>query len=106
MKKLNKKTGKQTSLLAAAVKIDEMDFLEELIKDLADRRYETGYCNQPVPQGWSAMDTSSLEAYVSGTIALADGDDHFAMPFVTCFMFTCTKVEDSGYDLSWISSLS
>lgn len=92
--------------MAAAAKIDEIDFLEELVKDLAYRRYDIGYSNESVPEGWSAMDTSSLEAFVSGTIALAEGNEQFAVPFTTCFMFTCTKAKEEGYDLSWMSSLS
>lgn len=104
MKKINRK--QTNSPLAAAVMIDEMEFLEELVKDLADRHNDIGYSNESAPIGWNTIDTSSLEAYVSGTIAMADDKEHSVMPFTTCFMFTCSKVRKGDYELSWISSLS
>lgn len=107
MKKINKRTVKHTADgLAAVVKIDEMDFLEELIKDLADKHYDAGYRHESAPAGWNTIDTSSLEAYISGSIAMADDNEHSVVPFTTCFMFTCTKMKRGEYDLTWISSLS
>jgi hypothetical protein len=106
MKKANKNSRHTADSLAAAVSIDEFDFLEEVVKDLATRRYDIGYCRESVPAGWNAIDTSSIEAYVSGTIAMADDTEHSIIPFTTCFFFTCSKVKRGEYDLSWISSLS
>ncbi len=87
--------------------LDQPGLLESLVEKLADRHYDIGYSNAAVPG--KAIDTSSVETYVSGTIAFADANDNEAtinMPFITCFLFTCAKEKEGLYKLAWSSSLS
>ena len=88
--------------------LDEPEFVQNLVERLAYRRNEIGYGNQAMPRGLKAIETSSTETYVSGTMALdmENGEERINMPFITCFMFTCIKGKTDPYQLIWSSSLS
>jgi hypothetical protein len=92
--------------IAITATFDESGFLGNLVEKLADRRNDPGYSFEKVQPGWLAIETSSLEAHVSGDIILADKKDLIKMPFVTCFLFTCTKRRRGEYKLTWANSLS
>ncbi|MEQ1676120.1 MAG: hypothetical protein ABL876_05450 [Chitinophagaceae bacterium] len=87
---------------------DEPAFVQNLVERLAYRRYELGYSKQLIPRGLKALETSSTETYVSGTMAIdfEDGQEHINMPFITCFLFTCIKGKSDPYQLIWSCSLS
>ena len=85
---------------------DQPGFLETLVEKLADRRYDIGYSKAVVPKDSEAIETSSTETYTSGTVAIDDNDELIYMPFITRFLFTCTKEEDGPYKLAWSASLS
>ena len=92
--------------------LDKPDLIEDLVEKLADRRVDIGYSNAAVPVELKAVDTSSTETYVSGTMAIdftADaetGEERINMPFITCFLFTCIKGKKDPYQLIWSSSLN
>jgi len=85
---------------------DQPGFLETLVEKLADRRYDIGYSKTTVPEDSEAIETSSTETYTSGTVGIDDNDELINMPFITRFLFTCTKEEDGPYKLAWSASLS
>ena len=99
---------KQTLHISAA--FDQPEFVQNLVERLAYRRYELGYSNQTMPGGLKALETSSTETYVSGTMALDfpvdTGEENINMPFITCFLFTCIKGKSDPYQLIWSSSMS
>ncbi|HWR32948.1 MAG TPA: hypothetical protein VN451_05465 [Chitinophagaceae bacterium] len=94
--------------LHISASFDEPELVQNLVERLAYRRYEIGFSKQTVPRGLKAIETSSTETYVSGTMAIdADNsNEHFNMPFITCFLFTCIKGPSEPYQLIWSSSLS
>jgi len=85
---------------------DKPDLLEDMVEKLAYRRTESGFSNTPVSKESKAIDTSSTETYVSGTVALEDNKEIINMPFITCFLFTCIKDKEQAYNLEWSFSLS
>ncbi|HKZ66593.1 MAG TPA: hypothetical protein VJ111_09575 [Chitinophagaceae bacterium] len=85
---------------------DQPGFLEILVEKLADRRYDIGYSKALVPKDSEALETSSTETYTSGTVAIDDTGELINMPFITRFLFTCIKEENSPYKLAWSISLS
>lgn len=91
---------------------DQPEFIQNLVERLAYRRYELGYSKQTMPAGFKALETSSTETYVSGTMALdfhADAymaEEKIHMPFITSFLFTCIKGKTDPYQLIWSSSLN
>src|SRR5688572_3540929 len=87
--------------------LDEPEFVQNLVERLAYRRNEIGYGNQVMPKGLKAIETSSTETYVSGTMAIDTGNgETINMPFITSFLFTCIKGKSDPYQLIWSSSLS
>ncbi len=91
---------------------DQPEFLQNLVEQLAYRRYDLGFGKEKLPEGWTAIETSSTETYVSGTIGMnmdnnqQNTKEHIQMPFITNFLFTCIKGEKEPYQLIWSSSLS
>ena len=90
--------------------LDQPELLENLVEKLASRRYDIGYSMETVPQDWQAVETSSTETYVSGTLSfsgLTNSDDTSVnIPFITSMLFTCIKGKEDDYRLLWSSSLS
>ena len=90
--------------------LDQPELLENLVEKLASRRYDIGYSRETVPQDWQAVETSSTETYVSGTLSfsgLTNNDDTAVnIPFITSMLFTCIKGKEDDYRLLWSSSLS
>lgn len=93
------------SLLITAT-LDKPDLLENLVEKLAYRHCDLGYGKEKMPDNREALETSSTETYVSGTITLDDAGEQINMPFITCFLFTCIKGKDGVYKLEWGTSLS
>ena len=91
---------------------DQPEFVQNLVERLAYRRYDLGYGKQKMPAGLKALETSTTETYVSGTMNIdMTGDtgtreDNIQMPFITCFLFTCIKGKSEPYQLIWRNSLS
>ncbi len=108
MKKTNNKTNKQTpySPVTIIASLEEPFMVKELVERLADRRYDIGYSCEAVPDGWEAIETSSIEAYVSVNLDLSAANDRINTSFTTSFIFTCAKSMEGSYDLSWFNSLS
>ena len=95
--------------LLISTTFDQPELLRNMVERLADRRYDIGFANEKMPGGWEALETSSTETYVSGTTTIDSNEndsDRINMPFITCFMFTCSKGKDHPYQLNWSASLS
>jgi hypothetical protein len=93
--------------LHISASFDEPEFVQNLVERLAYRRYELGFSKQQMPRGLKALETSSTETYVSGTLALdMENEERINMPFITAFLFTCVKGKTDPYQLIWSASLS
>ena len=98
--------------LHISASFDQPEFVQNLVERLACRRYELGFSKQHMPRGFKALETSSTETYVGGTMAVdfpADttkSEERINMPFITSFLFTCIKGKTEPYQLIWSSSLN
>ena len=87
--------------------VDEPEVLENIIEQLATRRYDIGYGRAIVPNDWQAIDTSSIETYISGRVEFDYNEtQRIRVPYITCFIFSCMKEKNNPYDLKWSFSLS
>lgn len=87
--------------------VDRPEMLNEIIVKLAIRPYDIGYGRARVPRSWYALDTSSVEAYISGGVEFDYNEtQRINIPYITGFVFSCTKENDKPYDLKWSFSLS
>ena len=99
-------------ILQISASFDQPEFVQNLVERLAYRRYEFGFGNEKMPKGLKALETSSTETYVSGTLAIdfpggiENNEERINMPFITPFLFTCIKGKGDPYQLIWSSSLS
>jgi hypothetical protein len=97
-------------ILQITATLDQPELLESLVEKLASRRCDIGYSREMVPQDWQAVETSSTETYVSGTLSFGgvtnDEDASVNVPFITSMLFTCIKGKENDYKLLWSSSLS
>jgi predicted secreted acid phosphatase len=101
------KTQVMKKALHISAALDQPELLENMVEKLAYRRYEMGYGKEKMPKGWEADETSSTEAYVSGTVEFSyNEDEKIRMPFITCFLFTCAHGNKEPYKLNWSMSLS
>ena len=91
--------------------LDQPALLESLVEKLASRRFDIGYALEQMPEDWKAIEISSTETFVSGTLSLSDEtntieENAINMPFITPMLFTCIKEGQDSYRLLWSSSLS
>ncbi|MDZ4808659.1 MAG: hypothetical protein SGI96_10355 [Bacteroidota bacterium] len=99
-------------MLHISAAFDQPEFIQNLVERLAYRRYEFGFGNEKMPPGFKALETSSTETYVSGTMAIdfpagtETDEERINMPFITCFLFTCIKGKTDPYQLIWSSSMN
>lgn len=91
--------------VAFTAKFEEPVLLEALVERLADRRADTGFGEAIVPPDYHAVETSTIEAFVSGSL-LFTPENGGKMPFTTSYMFTCVKGWGGNYNLRWANSLS
>ncbi|HKZ68043.1 MAG TPA: hypothetical protein VJ111_16865 [Chitinophagaceae bacterium] len=106
-KPINKNSNKMKNpSIDIVAKLVQPRMLRNLVEKLADRGYDIGYSFEKMQPGWQAIDTSSIEAYVSVNTNLSTETDSLSMNFVTCFLFTCIKAKRQDYTLTWVNSLS
>jgi len=107
MKKFNKLTTEAgQNVKSVSVAIDETKLLCDMVEELARFRQSAGFQSENSPVGWNSIETSSLEAYVSGTLSI-DIDGEVKSPsFVSSFVFTCIRPLRGDYTLSWMNSMS
>jgi hypothetical protein len=96
----------EDSAILVTAYLEELDLLQILVERLVDRNCDRGYALKLVPVNYRAIGPSSLEALVSGYIIISQENDLTEIPFMSCFLITCTKTEKSQYNLTWMSSLS
>lgn len=85
-------------------RFDHSWFLPGMVEELASTRTEAGFNKVTVPADSQAIETSTIEAFVSGNLVFSDNDRH--KHFTGGFLFTCIKPLDSTYKMVWCSSLS
>lgn len=90
--------------LQITASLDQPELLENMVEKLACRRADivSGERNGE----WQLLNSSSVEKYVSGTLAFAGEGGETTLSFITCFLFSCTKEKADPYKLHWSMSLS
>jgi hypothetical protein len=92
--------------LHVAASIDQPEMMENMVEQLARRNSDMGYAKTSITGEWQAVDTSSIEKYVTGTLEVELENENLRIPFISSFLFSCTKEKDHPYKLNWSMSLS
>ena len=106
MKSRPNRNRSEHSPISVDARLSDPNLLVFLVEKLAERRNSAGFDQQHVQPGWKAIETSSIEAYVSGNTNLSQNTDAIDAGFTTSFIFSCTKVKGEGYAFTWLCSLS
>ena len=97
------------SLMSITANLEQPAILRNVIEKLASRHVDMGFTNAIVPRQWKAIETSGIQATVSGTLDLYKHDNdgqEVNIPFDSGFLFTCIKGKNGFFNLEWSSSLS
>ena len=87
--------------------VDRPEVLEDIIEKLAIRQNDIGYAKAAVPKAWTALDSSSVEAYISGAVEFDYSEtQRIKVTYITGFLFSCIKEKNEPYDLKWSFSMS
>ena len=106
-KPINKNSNQmKNSSIGIAANLVEPRMLKNLVEKLADSHHDMGYSFEKMQAGWQAIETSSIEAYVSVDTNLSTKTDSIRMNSITSFLFTCIKAKRQDYKLTWVNSLS
>ena len=84
--------------------VEDPCILQLLVETLAESKPNPLFRIRRIHRGWKVLESSSIEARVSGGINFSQ-EKNADIPFVTCFVFTCTKGK-AKYELKWSNSLS
>jgi len=95
---------KESTYLKA--KLGEAFLLKYVIESLAQRKTPAGYHLEKTGPEQIAIESSSVEAFVSGNIYYITHNIQLSLPFTTSFLFTCIKTRRTGFSLNWVLSLS
>jgi hypothetical protein len=103
MKKLN---HHEHLPLTVSASFDNFQLLESIIEKLSYRKPASNMPSLPASLGIEAIDTSCVEAYVSGSFLLSEKEVYTCSSFTSCFLFTCIREKNGVDSLAWSSSLS
>ena len=80
--------------------------LKKMVENLAGMQYQAKNNLGRTVNDLTLIESSSIESYTAGENHISVGGEVIKMPFLTSFIYTCLKTEDSGYRLEWGISLS
>lgn len=102
MKKVRKQSKHdQTDV---TVTLDHFQLTRDLVEKLAFRSFAAPEKKDDLDG--MAMDLSSIEAYVKGSLHLAEGDRSRRVPFLGSYFFTCVQTSKGDNLMHWAHSLS
>jgi hypothetical protein len=102
----NQENKHEPSSLAVRISLGEPNLLKNIVEQLAYRRSATWQSPEFVQSEWRSIETSTIEAFVSGMMILTEESSFIHEQFTTCFLFTCIKSKKGNHELTWASSLS
>jgi len=90
--------------------LNEPGVLVTIVETLASQHVDKGYSKMRVPRQWSAVETSSIQAFVLGNFNVTkdteETEETITIPFSGSFLFTCFKEKNGLFNLVWSASLS
>ncbi len=97
---------KEVSLCDVWVDLDERQLLVKMVEELAAFRKSPSDWAMQMPTGLEQVESSFVEAYVSGAVFISEPGQISQPPFVAPFLFTCLRPELENYTCTWTNSLS
>ena len=87
--------------------VDQPEMMENIIEKLATRQYAPAYSSATLPSSWKAINSSSVESYISGRVEFDYNEtERIRILYTTSFLFSCAIKKKDEYELFWSVSLS
>jgi hypothetical protein len=86
--------------------VSAKNVLKEMVEVLATRKCDFRTKTIDYLSDFGTMESSSVEAYLSGENQFCEDHRMISMPYFTSFCFTCIRTKHTGYQLVWGISLS
>ena len=100
------KLNNMKQILHIEADFDKPELLKSMVEKLVMRRNESNKPFTVTPLHHKAIETSSTEAYVCGSVSINEDETAIKMPFDSSFIFTCIKGANKLYEVTWSMSLS
>ena len=91
--------------LHIAAIVDKPQLLNEMVSKLVFKK-SAGRKQTNVLPDWKEANVACTEAYVNGSLLLDRKREHFEVPFITGFFFTCLQHKKGEHKIEWSHSLS
>ena len=86
--------------------INEQLLMKLIVEELAAKNHRESIAGNRLDENLVALDSSTQETFVTGNIDFEYSNMKISIPFLTGFLFTCTKSKRSYYEMEWVISLS
>src|ERR1043165_10000164 len=100
MQNLYDKNNSSNPAILVTAFIEEPDILQILVEKLAEYNYGIDNSLKQIPSDCQRIEISSIEAMVSGRMIMSSEDGLTEIPFVTAFLFTCTKSAKNQHNVT------
>ncbi|MEO7263794.1 MAG: hypothetical protein ABIW38_02725 [Ferruginibacter sp.] len=86
--------------------INEPLLMKLIVEELAAKNLKEGMAGISFDDNLIALDSSTHETFVTGNIDFEYSNMKICLPFLTGFLFSCTKSKRSFFEMHWVISLS
>ncbi len=86
--------------------INEPLLMKLIVEELAAKNHNLCMAGIKLDENLVALDSSTHETFVTGNIDFEYSNMKICIPFLTGFLFTCTKSKRSFFEMEWVLSLS
>lgn len=95
-----------TGFSTVTTSVNEPVLMKLIVEELAAKRNNMSMAGQKIDHNLVAVDTSSPESFVTGSIDVEYNSLQLSIPYVTGFIFTCLKSKRPFFEMQWAMSLS
>lgn len=86
--------------------INEPLLMKLIVEELAAKNLNAGMAGISLDENLITLDSSTHETFVTGNIDFEYSTMKICIPFLTGFLFTCTKSKRPFFEMQWANSLS
>jgi hypothetical protein len=86
--------------------INEPLLMKLIVEELAAKNLSGSMAGFKLDENLVALDSSTHETFVTGNIDFEYSNMKISIPFITGFLFTCTKSQRPFFEMHWAMSLS
>ncbi|MEO6406206.1 MAG: hypothetical protein ABIY51_07015 [Ferruginibacter sp.] len=86
--------------------VNEPLLMKLIVEELSAKKNYAGMAGLKLDENLVALDSSSHETFVTGNIDFTYSNMKISLPFMTSFLFSCSKSRRPFFEMQWSMSLS